>query len=152
MVLAALEPCAYTTFMPDSAWVAFDGAVYHPDSVLAAAHVLARTLDVVLEADGRGGTRARVSPPGGEAALRDEAAAQELRRRVAAANRPLREYIVTRSLLSAGSPAPVPVPQDQRELERLVVEAERRIAEKAARFAQEGDRERPRDADPGRAP
>ena len=87
----------------------FDGAVFHPDAVLAAAHVLARTLEVSLEADGRGGTRAHVSPPDGAPALRDEAAAQELRRRVAAANRPLREYIVTRSLLSAGSPAPVPV-------------------------------------------
>lgn len=138
--------------MSGFARVAFDGAVFHPESVLAAAHVLARTLDVVLEADGRGGTLARVSPPEGEAALRDEAAAQELRRRVAAANRPLREYIVTRSLLSAGSPAPVPVPQDQRELERLVVEAERRIAEKAARFAQEGDLGAPRSADTGRAP
>lgn len=130
----------------------FDGAVFHPDAVLAAAHVMARTLEVSLEADGRGGTRARVSPPDGAPALRDEAAAQELRRRVAAANRPLREYIVTRSLLSAGSPTPVPVPHDQRELERLVVEAERRIAEKAARFAQEGDLGAPRAADPGQAP
>lgn len=145
--------------MSGIAKVPFDGAVYHPDSVLAAAHVLARRLTVTLEPDGRGGTLARVSPAEGAAALRDEAAAQELRRRIAAGNRTLREYIVTRSLLSAGAPAcppprrpGLPAPQDAGDLDRLLAEVERDIAEKSARFAQEAEHGRARDADTGQAP
>lgn len=132
--------------------VHFDGTVFHPDSVLAAAHVLARRMTVTLEPDGRGGTLARVAPAEGAAALRDEAAAQELRRRIAAGNRTLREYVVTRSLLSAGAPPCPPAPQDAGELDGLLAEVERDIAEKSARFAQEAELGRARDADTGQAP
>lgn len=138
--------------MSGFAQMSFDGAVFHPDSVLAAVHVLARRLTVTLEADGRGGTLARVAPAEGAAALRDEAAAQELRRRIAAGNRTLREYIVTRSLLSAGTQTGAPALQDVGELDGLLTEVEREIAEKIAHFAQEAERGRSRDLDPGGAP
>ena len=136
--------------MSGFASVPFDGAVYHPDSVLAAAHVLARRFTVTLKPDGRGGPLAAVEPAAGVDVLRDEAAAQELRRRIAAANRTLREYVVTRSLLSAGGS--VPVPEERGDLEGLIAEAERQIAEKAARFEQEGELERIRAVDPEPSP
>lgn len=130
--------------------LSLDGAVYHPDAVLAAAHVLARRLRVWLRSDGRGGTRASLAAAVGapfdaaaaEALFLDEAAAQELRRRAAAANAGLREYVVTQALLAAGpdpqgAPAPPP-PGGDAELERLIAEAERELEDKAARFAQEG--------------
>ncbi|TPW21024.1 MAG: hypothetical protein FD126_1098 [Elusimicrobia bacterium] len=137
--------------MSEFAQIVFDAELYQADSVLAAAQVLARRLAVVIKPDGRGGLVARVRPSEGAEALLEEAGAQELRRRVAAANRTLREYVVTRSLLSAGGPAVAPVPEDRRELERLVLEAERSIAQKAARFEEEGLGQA-READPGKAP
>lgn len=154
--------------MSDTAELRFDGTLYHPESVLAAAHVLARRLRVSLKPDGKGGTLARVSPPEGAPALEDEAAAQELRRRVAADTRPLREYIVTQALLSAGGErrapgaegAPALTPEEEAEVDRLIAEAEKEISEKVARFEAAGDpastwEERNRAAggpDPGKAP
>lgn len=126
--------------------VALDAAVYHPDSVLGAAHVLARRMRVWLRSDGRGGTRARLANADGgslkpaalEAMFLDEAAAQELRRRAAVANRTLREFIVTQALLSAGGerkgpPAPLS-PEEDAEVDRLIAEVEREIAAKASAF------------------
>ena len=125
----------------------FDGSVYHPDSVLAAAHVLARGLRAWLKPDGHGGTVARLAPTGGGGlaplldAFRDEAAAQELRRRVAEANRGLREYVVTQALLAAAEPFRAGAalsPEDDAEVDRLIAAVEREIAEKAARFEEDG--------------
>ncbi|TBR25581.1 hypothetical protein EPO15_01940 [bacterium] len=135
--------------MTDAAELEFDGALFHPDAVLAAAHALARRLRVSLKPDGRGGTLARVSPPEGADALLDEAAAQELRRRIAVETRPLREYIVTQSLLSAGgertgAPAassPALSPEEEAEVDRLIAEAEKEIAEKVSRFEAAGEPE-----------
>lgn len=154
--------------MPDTAELEFDGKTYHPDAVMAAAHALARSLRVWLKADGKGGTLARVSPPEGADALRDEAAAQELRRRIAVDTRPLREYIVTQSLLAAGGerqapagvPAPALTPEEEAEVDRLIAEAEKEISEKVSRFEAAGepeptweDRERAAgDAAPRKAP
>ena len=130
----------------DPAEVAFDGELFDPASVMAAAHGLARSLRVWVKPDGRGGTLARVSPPEGADALRDEAAAQELRRRISVATRPLREYIVTQSLLAAGgerrdtggSPTPALTPEEEAEVDRLIAEAESEISEKVALFEAAG--------------
>lgn len=133
--------------MSDSAEVAFDGKLFHPDSVLAAAHVLARNLRIELADDGEGGTLAYVSPASGADTLRDEAAAQELRRRIAVETRPLRQFIVTQSLLAAGgerqasaaalSPAPNPVQIS--EIDRLIDEAEKEIEKKVSVFEAAGN-------------
>ena len=154
--------------MSDTAELEFDGSLYKPDSVLAAAHALARRLRVWLKPDGRGGTLALVSPADGADALRDEAAAQELRRRIAVETRPLREYIVTQALLAAGGErqapagtAPAPLsPEEEAEVDRLIAEAEKEIAEKVSRFEAAGEpeptwEERPRapgDPDRDQAP
>lgn len=135
--------------MSDCAEVTFDGAVFHPDAVLAAAHALARNLRVWLKSDGRGGTLARVSPADGADALRDEAAAQELRRRISTQTRPLREYIVTQSLLAAGGERQAPggtagpalTPEEEAEVDRLIAEAEKEISEKVSKFEAAGEPE-----------
>lgn len=131
----------------------FEAAVFHPDSVLSAAHVLARSMRVWLAPDGRGGTTARLAPADGAPPegmadrFRDEVAAQELRRRVSAANRGLREYIVTQALLSAGgeraggagSGGPALSPEEDAEIDRLIAEVEKDIESKAAQFEAGGD-------------
>lgn len=80
----------------------FDPAAYHPDALAAAAHLFAGRAEVWL---GEDEVTLRVSDPAALDALAAEFLAevnvQELRRRIAAANRTLREYIITQALLSA---------------------------------------------------
>ena len=123
-----------------------DAGVFHPDSVLAAAHVMTRSMRVWLKPEGKKGTVVRVGPREGGAAdaeleslFREEAAAQELRRRVSAANKGLREYVVTQALLSAAGErpeanGPALSKEEDAEIDRLISEVEAEIAEKAARF------------------
>lgn len=98
----------------------FDPAAYHPDAVAAAAHLFAGRAEVWL---GDGEVTLRVAEPAALDALAaeflEEVNTQELRRRIAAANRPLREYIITAALLAAAgqragppsTPAAPPPPQ-----------------------------------------
>jgi His-Xaa-Ser system protein HxsD len=108
--------------------LAFDPAAYHPDAVAAAAHLFAGRAEVWL---GDGEVTLRVREPAALDALAaeflEEVNSAELRRRIAAANRPLREYIITAALLAAAgeragqaaapaapptpAPAPEPVPE-----------------------------------------
>lgn len=123
-----------------------DGGVFHADSVLAAAHVMARRLRVWLKPDGKGGTVVRAALREGEdgagdpeSLFREEAAAQELRRRVSAANKGLREYVVTQALLAAAGERPeahagVLSKEEDAEIDRLISEVEAEIEAKAARF------------------
>ncbi|MBI3297199.1 MAG: hypothetical protein HYZ75_03480 [Elusimicrobia bacterium] len=138
--------------------VALDSEIYHPDAVLGAAHVLARRMRVWLRPDGRGGTQARLANAEGgrlkaatlEALFLDEAAAQELRRRSGAANRALREYIVTQALLSAGRERrdlpPALSPEEDAEVDRLIAEVEGELAAKAAGFDADGSKTEERGA------
>lgn len=80
----------------------FDPAAYHPDALAAAAHLFAGRAEVWL---GEDEVTLRVADPAALDALAAEflaeANTQELRRRIAAANRTLREYIITQALLAA---------------------------------------------------
>lgn len=80
----------------------FDPAATHPDALAAAAHVFAGRAEVWL---GEDEVTLRVADTASLDALAAEFLAevnsQELRRRIAAANKPLREYIITQALLAA---------------------------------------------------
>ena len=117
-----------------------DAATYHPDSVLEAAHVLAARARVWLRKVPRGTealveARGSVSSPGLGEEFLDEVSAQELRRRIAERNRPIREYIVTQALLAASGPAHSGASRenaplsaaDEEEIDRLIREAEKEI-------------------------
>lgn len=103
----------------------FDPAAYHPDALAAAAHLFAGRAEVWL---GEDEVTLRVADAASLDALAAEFLAevnsQELRRRIAAANKPLREYIITQALLAAAgeratapsgpsSPAPASKPDPE---------------------------------------
>ncbi|MFH1724376.1 MAG: hypothetical protein ABII00_07120 [Elusimicrobiota bacterium] len=146
-----------------------DAAVYHPDSVLRAAHVMAGKLririgpmksgvsHVVLEAVEASGAVA-LSALADD--FLDEAAAQELRRRVAADNRTVREYIITLALLSASGERPLAAEkppateraasprlsqEEEAEIDRLIEEAEREIKQRAPRLSGRKAARKPRE-------
>ena len=87
---------------PAERTLSFDPAATHPDALAAAAHVFAGRAEVWL---GEDEVTLRVADAAALDALAAEFLAevnsQELRRRIAAATRPLREYIITQALLAA---------------------------------------------------
>lgn len=114
--------------------VKVEGGSVHEESLMMAAHVLSRAAEVWL-----GEGEVELKPKAGQdlealaAEFAEEVLAQELRRRVAAANRSVRDYIVTQALLSAAGQGSAPPPEQQmgnlsadqeEEIQRLIAEAE----------------------------
>lgn len=89
--------------------LSFDAEAYHADSLAAAAHLFAGRAEVWL---GEHEVTLRAKEGSDLGALAAEFLAEvnssELRRRISAANRPLREYIITQALLSASGERPAP--------------------------------------------
>lgn len=124
-----------------AAFVTLKGSAVRPEAVLSAAHVLSRKADVWM---GKGEVELRPKRgKAGKAALEalaaefaEEAVTQELRRRVAAANRSVRDYIVTQALVSAAGeaksaaePAMGNLSQEQeKDIDQLIAEAEQELA------------------------
>ncbi|MFH1724833.1 MAG: hypothetical protein ABII00_09450 [Elusimicrobiota bacterium] len=117
--------------------VTLDPGAIHPDAVLGAAQVLTRKAEVWVR---KNGLTLRPKKRSSRRALEalaeefsEEAIAQELRRRIAADNRSVREFIITQALLAAAGergerPDPArsagPSGNEQNEIQELIREAE----------------------------
>lgn len=124
-----------------AAYVTLKGSAVRPEAVLTAAHVLSRKADVWLD-KGEVELRPKRGKAGKEALealaaeFAEEAVTQELRRRVATANRSVRDYIVTQALVSAAGeakstaePAMGNLSEEQeKDIDQLIAEAEQELA------------------------
>lgn len=123
-------------------FVTLKGSEIRSEAVLSAAHVLSRKAEVWLGTD-EVELRPKQGEPADTAALEalaaefaEEAVAQELRRRVAEANRSVRDYLVTQALLSASGDDQAGAQQQmgdlskeqEKDIDQLIEEAEQELA------------------------
>lgn len=125
-----------------SAFVAVKGSVVRAESVLSAAHVLSGKAEVWVGEDEvelrpKGGGSGKDALEALAAEFAEEVVTQELRRRVAAANRTVRDYLVTQALITASGDAESAAQQpmgslsegQEKDIEQLIAEAEQELAQ-----------------------
>lgn len=125
-----------------AAVVTLEGSAIRQEAALAAAHVLSRKAEVWL-GEGEAELRLKQGEASQEALealaaeFAEEAVTQELRRRVAEANRTVRDYLVTQALISAAGDMQGAAPEPQmgslseeqeKDIDQLIAEAEAELA------------------------